>query len=252
MKKLLRRSQLFLNRNASTILTCIGGVGVAVTTVMAIQATPKALKLIEEAKEEKGENLTKLEIVKVAGPAYIPTALIGVSTIACIFGANALNKKQQAALMSAYALVDNSYKEYRGKVKELYGEEADDNVKAEIAKDKYDEEKLEFEGDEQLFYDNYSGRYFESTKLKVMQAEYSLNRDLAMQECVTLNMFYEYLGLEPIESGEALGWSTGMNMECYWQPWIDFNHKKVELDGGLNCIILDFFTEPDIGFDEYF
>lgn len=83
------------------------------TAVMAVKATPKALRLIEEAEKEKGKKLTKTETVKVAWTPYIPTVLVGASTIACIFGANVLNKRRQAALMSAYALLDSSYKEYK-------------------------------------------------------------------------------------------------------------------------------------------
>ena len=109
----------FLRRNSSTILTCVGAVGVVATSVMAVKATPKAMTLLENAKAEKGEDLTKLEKVKVAGPAYIPTVITGVGTLACIFGANIISKHQQATLMSAYALIDNSYREYREKVEFL-------------------------------------------------------------------------------------------------------------------------------------
>lgn len=252
MNKFIKRSQMFLNRNASTILTCVGGAGVVVTSVMAVKATPKALKLLENAKAEKGEELTKTEVIRVAGPAYIPSIVVGVSTIACIFGANILNKRQQAALMSAYALIDNSYKEYRNKVKELYGEEADDRVREEIAKDHYDEEEISNEDDgKQLFYDSFSGRYFESTIEAVQRAEYNLNRDLVMMDCASVNVFYDYLGLDPIESGDEIGWSTGMNFDYYWQIWIDFGHRKVELEDGLECTIITFFHEPAVGYDEY-
>ena len=91
----------FLRRNSSTILTCIGAVGVVATAVMAVKATPKALERIEHAKEEKGEDLTVLETINVAGPVYIPAAVTGVATIACIFASNTLNKHQQAMLTSA-------------------------------------------------------------------------------------------------------------------------------------------------------
>ena len=121
METLLRNTKVFWKRNGSTILTCAGAVGLVTTSVMAVKATPKALKKIEEAKEEKGEELTNLETIRVAGPTYIPTVLVGVSTIACIFGANVLNKRNQAALASAYALLDTSFKEYKGKLKEIYG-----------------------------------------------------------------------------------------------------------------------------------
>ena len=113
MDGLLAKSEIFFKKNSSTILTCIGAIGVAATAVMAVKATPKAIAMLDKAKEEKGEELTKLETFKVAAPAYIPATVVGVSTIACIFGANILNKKQQASLMSAYALVDNYYKEYK-------------------------------------------------------------------------------------------------------------------------------------------
>lgn len=73
----------FWHRNTSTVLTCLGGVGVVTTTVMAIKATPKALKKIETAEQEKGEELSKWETVKVAGTTYLPTILVGASTIAC-------------------------------------------------------------------------------------------------------------------------------------------------------------------------
>ena len=116
MNKLLFKSKVFLKSNSSTILTCIGGVGVVATVVTAVKATPKAMALIEEAKEEKGDDLTKVETVITAAPAYITTAVLGVSTLVCIFGANALNRRQQAALTSAYALLDNSYKEFKAKV----------------------------------------------------------------------------------------------------------------------------------------
>ena len=55
MNNLLRCSKLFVKRNASTILTSVGGVGVVATSVMAVKATPKAIALLEQAKEEKQE-----------------------------------------------------------------------------------------------------------------------------------------------------------------------------------------------------
>lgn len=79
--------------------------------------------------------MTKLETIKIAGPVYIPPILLGASTITCVLGANVLNKRTQAALVSAYGLLAESYKEYRNKVIDIYGEEADKKVKEEIAKD---------------------------------------------------------------------------------------------------------------------
>lgn len=156
----------------STILTCIGSVGVIATAVMAVKATPKAKLMLDKAEEENSyEPLTKLEKVKAAAPAYIPTIITGVSTIACIFGANIFNKRYQATLMSAYALLDNSYKQYQSKVKELYGEDADIQLKKEIADEKYNEDEIkleEVEG-EQLFFDLTSMRYFTAPMNEVIE-----------------------------------------------------------------------------------
>ena len=252
MNKLLAQSGRFLKRNASTILTFVGGAGVVATSVMAVKATPKVLRLLEEAREEKGEELTKLEVVKVAGPEYIPSIIIGMSTLTCIFGANYLNKRQQAALTSAYMLLSNSYKEYKQKVADIYGEEADIRVHEEIAKDNYEDEyeHIEVEDGKQLFYDYFSERYFESTIEDVQRAEYRINRDLVMRGYVYLNEFYEHLDLKPIESGYALGWSEGSQLAMNWQKWIDFTHEKVVMDDGLECHIIN-MDEPTPDFMEY-
>ena len=251
MNKLVHRASLYVRRNAPTILTCVGGIGVVATSVMAVKATPKALQLLEEAKAEKGDDLTKLEVVAVAGPAYIPAMVTGAATIACIFGANVLNQRQQASLVSAYALIDNSYKEYKKKVEELYGKEADAQIKQEIAKDKLKDADVQNEGDELLFYDEFSGRYFNATMERVLIAEYQVNRELHNGGCDTLNHFYELIGIDPIEGGDALGWSEGGNYERYWQSWLDFRHNKVVMDDGLECYILTMFEEPYVEFDDY-
>lgn len=88
--KISKRVGRQLYRSSPTILTVVASVGVVTTTIMAVRATPKAIKILKEAELEKGEDLSKLEIIRAAGPIYIPSVLLGVSTIACIFGAIAL------------------------------------------------------------------------------------------------------------------------------------------------------------------
>ena len=230
----------------------MGAAGVIATTVTAVKATPKALVLLEKAKEEKGEDLTKFETVKIAGPAYIPTVVLGATTLACIFGANILNQRGQASLMSAYALVDRSYKDYRKKVDELYGEEAGQQVRAGIAKDKYEENPVEVsDDDKRLYYDFYSGRYFEATPASVKTAEYEFNRKLMLDECVYLNEWYYLLDLEPLEHGLDFGWNTCSNYDMYWQTWVDFHHEKVEMEDGMECTIVSFNQEPYPDFEDY-
>ena len=243
--------QLFFKRNSATILTCAGGVGVVATAVLTAKATPKAMRLLEEAKEAKGEDLTNLEKIQAAGVAYIPPLLVGVSTIACIFGANALNKRQQASLTSAYALLDSSYKEYRKKVEDIYGEGADENVKNEIAKEKYKNEDVPADNGFELFYDEFSGRFFRSTLLKVQSAQYEINRDLTLREWATINDYYDYLDIPYVDGGDVIGWSAAQNEQSYWQTWVDFSNLKMVDDDGLEYYIVRMYQEPTLDFEDF-
>ena len=153
--------------------------------------------------------------------------------------------------MSAYALLDNSYKDYKKKVVELYGEEADREVKSSIAKDKYEETDVKVDDTKKLFFDFYSSRYFESTDEIVRKAEYDLNRELSIMRYASLNDFYDLLKIEKIDGGDDLGWSAAKNFEYYCQSWIDFAHEKVVMDDGLECCIIHIQIEPTFGYEEY-
>ena len=249
--------QRFVKRNASTILSVLGVAGVIATTVTAVKATPKAMEFVKKAEKEKGEKLSKWEKVNAAGVAYIPTALVGTATVACILGANLVSRRQQATLMSAYALLDRSYKDYKNKANELYGDGAGKQILEGIAKDKYTGYKSSGDDGKELFYDFYSGRYFESTKEHVMWAQYEVNRSLFVNYAVGLNEYYDLLGLEEKPEYEMLGWSCGQMEEMYGHPWIEFEHEEIILDGdseydeGLKCTIINMPLSPFVDYLEY-
>ncbi len=251
---MLHKTKMYFKRNGSTILSYIGVAGVIGTTILAVKATPKAVLLLEEAKEEKGEELTKTETMLVAAPAYIPTVVMGTSTIACVLGATILNKRQQAALTSAYALLHTSYKEYKDKVVDILGKEANEEIQTEIAKDKYKETEIAVTEGKELFYDSYSDRYFESTKYAVKEAQYQLNRDLIMRDYIYLNEWYDYLDLEHVDGGWDAGWCGAVCYEAYWQMWLDFSTYKTTLDDGRECTVIDFWQPPILveDFEDYF
>lgn len=249
MNNLLPKTKVFFKRNSATILTIVGAAGVVATSVMAVKATPKALRAIEEAKEEKGEELTRFETVVAATPAYIPAVVMGVTTIGCVVGANMLNKRQQASLVSAYALMDQSFKDYKKKAIELYGEDADTQIKGAIVKDKYGEREFDLEEGKKLYYDMYSEQYFEATPFMVQRAEYELNRMNITEGYAFLNEWYANLDLEPLEHGWEFGWTPELNRERYWEDWIEFKHTTVAMDDGLEVMIVEFITEPVFGFE---
>ena len=257
-----RKLKSGFRRASPTILTCIGAAGVIATAVISAKATPKALILLKQAEQDKEEKLTKLEQIKTAAPVYIPAAMIGLSTIICIFSANALNRKQQAAITSAYALASNTYKKYQGKVKELLGMESHQKVLDSIAAEKCTDTHitaetvmtnttLDFGITEEpeiirTFFDTFSNRYFESTISKVIEAEYHLNRNFMLAGVIALNDFYDFLGLEKTEYGDMLGWSQ-CSGDIYW---IDFNHHKVDIEDGIEVFVIDMPYEPTDDFLE--
>lgn len=251
----------FIKNYGSTILTCVSAAGTIVTAVIAVKETPKAIKLLEEAKAKKGEDLTAMEKIKIAGHAYIPSISIGISTIACMFGANILDKRQTASMAGAYALASSSFIEYKNKLKELYGEESDAKIREEILREKHvahpnpiyastlcmnvNDLASEFDKKETvLFWDDFSQRYFEASPLDVFAAEYHLNRNFSISGVATPNDFYEFLGIPKVKGGDAVGWSS-----AYGYTWVDFDHKKVTFDDGMECYIIYAIFPPE---DDYF
>ncbi len=237
-------NKLLLKQKLPTILSIAASIGVGITTVAGIRATPKAWALIAEAENKKGSELTKSETALAVSPAYITTMIIGMCTISCIFGANALNRRYQASLIGAYTLLDQTFKEYRNKTKELYSDEADTEIRASICRDKYRQLcDITPEGDRMLFYDGFSERYFDSTVEFVQGAEYHFNRNFQLRGYASVNEFYAFLGQEPIEGGDVLGWSYDAGID-YGYEWIDFDHIKVVMDDGLECYLILMPFEP--------
>lgn len=252
-----------LKRSSPLILTILGAAGVVGTAYLAVKGSKQAnsIKLVELHKrnDERMENaatgemveiklLTREEEFKLTWKCYIPAASVGLATILCIFGANGLNRRQQAAITSAYALLDQAYKEYRKKVIELYGPDTDERVRADIAEEKLKKVDLEEPSDgKRLFYDEFSGQYFERTMAEVMDAEYHLNREFILEGSVKLNDFYELLGLPKTKLGDVVGWDGESGIAFYGYQWIDISHELVTMDDGLECYILHMeFTPHEI------
>lgn len=254
--------KMTLKRNSPKILTILAAMGTVSTAFATARATPKALLLIREAESQKGEDLTALEKVKVAAVPYIPAVLLGSATVICIFGAQMLNRKTQSSMASAYALLDQSFKDYRRKLKELYGDEADKKVIEALAVEKsktvYIEASYlsgpcdisldENSSDPVLWYDEYSKRFFTASLEQVLMAEYHLNRNYILRGEAVINELYEFLGLEPTDWGAESGWAP-MDEGMFW---IEFNHIPAKLDDGSVFYIIEMPFEPVLNYDEYY
>jgi hypothetical protein len=251
LEKMTYKAARYLSRNSSTILTTLGAVGVVATTIVAVNATPKVHTLIKQTEYENKEPLTTFEKIRIAAPHYIPSALVGLGTISCIIGSNLVNQKYQQSLLGAYALLDSSYKSYRKSARNIFGPDADNQImmdvahKAYIASDGYAVYNPDNdESDVVLFFDYYSNRYFKATLAAVINAQYHINRNLLLKGEVSVNEFYEFLGLEKLQFGDHLGWG-----DDFWEggmSWLDFENKLTTLEDGIECYIISALYEPEI------
>jgi len=184
-------------KSSPTIASILAAVGVGMTVYTTVKATKKAVRLIDKAEEEKGEELTPKEKVKVTYKQVIPVVISGGSTIFCIFASNYLNKKQQLALIGSYEVLRNYYKSYREKVIELYGEEADIEVKKEIAKQYYDNNPDVFnESKRFIFFDDYTGRSIVLSKHEIYQIEDRINNLLWERNYISYADALKIMGMQ--------------------------------------------------------
>lgn len=253
----------WLKKNASTILTCLGAGGVVATVALAIKATPKALDKIQCAQGDKGEEilhklregaleksdtgyilpkLTAIETLQACWKEYLPTIAVGTGSLICIFGANVLNRRQQASLASAYAALESAYQGYRRKVCSILGPDTDAMIEKAVEQEKQDiKDDLPPWDEVQTFYLPCCGKaaFFERTMEEVVQAEYHINRNLILRGEVTLNEFLSFLGLDAVEEGDVIGWDCYIGETQYGYRWIDFNHRHYVTDDGLTVCSID-------------
>ena len=246
----------FLKKHSPTILSFLAAGGVAGTAYLAVTGANKSAAKQVEAAVKKGGPLTKKERLIVGAPAYIPAFAVGSATVACIFGANVLNHRQQAAILGAYALAERSYNEYKKKVTEMIGEEGEAAVRYEVAKDAVvrskDKANAIHTGEKLLFFEELSGEYFEATMAEVIYAEYHFNRNFVLAGHALLNQLYDWYGLPHTKAGEVLGWNLYDGEAFYGYSWVDFEHEKITLDDGLEVwvISMPFAPHADYEYDD--
>ena len=233
-----------LKRRAPEILSGVAVLGVIATTVSAISATPKAVRILEHEAVIKNRKLTPMEIVHYAGPLYFKTILFGSLTIASILGSTALSNKRYAnmkdMLTASYVLLDKKFQDYRMQVIEEFGENADQKIAGGLFSKKHPKisEKV-------LYYEPISKQYAELEPYEIENALYEANRKFAIDGELPLNYWLRLLGLEEVAYGNIKGWNAYHLWECYEYAWIDVDYDLVVLDDGLECYRIIYPIEPD-------
>lgn len=248
-----RNMRTTLSKHSPEILIGIGITGMITTTVLAVKATPKALKLIEAKKQElEVEKLTPVDTVKTTWKCYVPAAISGAVSIACLIGSHSVNARRNAALATAYKLSETAFTEYRDKVVETIGEKKERTVRDKIAEQHVQEipvnttEIIVTGKGQTLCLDPLSHRYFYSSKDKIDRAINKLNYEITTSpfdtDGVTLNDFYDELGLPGTMTGDSLGWNLRTGLIEY-HPGSQIVSEGEEHEGEP-CLVIEFINPP--------
>ena len=235
-------------KHSPEILTGVGIAGMISTTVMAVQATPKAIRLLDE--EKRRQHTDKLEpsgIVKTAWKCYIPAVVTGTVSVACLIGASSVNTRRNAALTAAYTISESTLRDYQKKVVETIGEKKEQTVRDAVAKERLErnpvdnKEVIVTTKGNTLCFDAVSGRYFKSDIDKLKKAENDLNRRMRDEMYISLNEFYYEIGLEAIKIGEDIGWNID-------NGYIELRFSSQLATDGTPCLVIDYGYGPRYDF----
>ena len=247
---LFKSTRNFIGKHSPEILTGIGITGLLTTTVLAVKATPKALYLIENAKEDQNKDKLKpVEVIKIAWKPYIPAGLLAIASTSCIIGASSINYKRNTALATAYAISERTLVRYRDKVIDTLGERKEKEIKEKVAQEEVNQNKkqdntviITSKGNT-LCMDSFSGRYFRSDIDSIKKAINKLNRELTYNQYVSLNELYGEIGLNDIKNGSILGWNLDSGL-------IEPEFSTCLADNDEPCVVIDYTVGPRYDFDK--
>lgn len=248
ISKIINEIQKAVIKHSPEILTGLGIAGMITTTVLAVKATPKALDLINDRKDElETEKLPPIEAVKTAWKCYIPAAVTCATSTACLIGASSVHLKRNAALATAYKLSESAISEYKDAVIDKLGEKKEQTIRDKVAEEKMKKNPVSSsevfitEKGNTLCYDTISGRYFKSDIDRIKRAENAINKQLLDEMYVSLNDLYDELDLDHTKLGDELGWKIDDGLvELYFSSQL--------ADDGTPCVVMDFTRAPKYNF----
>lgn len=242
-----------LKKHSPEILVVAGIAGTVVSAVLACKATTKVAEILDETKgtldtihegmktgaingqeytTEDGKKdtvvvyaQTGMKLAKLYGPAII----LGTLSITSILASNNILRKRNVALGAAYAAIDKSFKEYRGRVIERFGEQVDTELKYGIKAKKFEEIEVDpetgkekkvkktvmvadpnLQSDYAVYFDSKSRNYetnpdYNRMFLKAQQA--FANDKLQTRGHLFLNEVLDDLDLPRTPAGQIVGWT---------------------------------------------
>lgn len=300
VSKTLHKTGFKLKKYSPEILAVSGVIGIVTSAVMACKATTKVSAILEESKAtidaihdcqenpelvEEGKYTdddakkdlaityvqTGVKLVKL----YAPSVILGTLSITAMLASNDILRKRNAALAAAYATIDGSFKKYRERVIERFGETVDKELKYGVKKQKIEEIVKDPEtGKEKKAkktvevvegIDGYSeyARFFDDgckgwekdaeSNLLFLRAQQQYANDLLVSRgYLFLNEVYNMLGIQITKAGQVVGWVYDPENKNL-NNWVDFgiydvNKPKARdfVNGLERTILLDFNVDGDI------
>ena len=239
-----------VQKHSPEILAGVGVVGVVASTVMACKATMKLNDILEESKETRDKirevesnpryeeqyshedakkdltinyTQTGLKIAKL----YAPAVILGSASLGCLLASNDILRKRNAALSAAYMTVDKSFKEYRQRVVDRFGEEVEKEIRYNIKAEEITSTVVAEDGSETTItetvktmdpnlYSDYAKFFDEASPYWQKDPEYNFmflksqqqyaNDLLKARGRLFLNEVYEMLGIDKTKAGQIVGW----------------------------------------------
>ena len=296
MMRLYNNTKNGVQKHSPEILAGVGVVGTVASAVIACKATLKLDDILAESKEtrdkikEVAENpryekeyspedakkdltvnyaQTAMKIAKL----YAPAVILGSASLGCLLASNDILRKRNAALSAAYMTVDKSFKEYRSRVAERFGEEVEKeiryNIKAmEVETTVANEDGSEMTITEQVktmdpnLYSDYARFFDEASPNWQRDPEYNLMFLKAQQQYANdllkakgrlfLNEVYDMLGIDRSKAGQVVGWvynpdsPTGDNFVDFGIYDMSKERVRAFVNGYEPNILLDFNVDGNI------
>lgn len=290
LMKTYKKVELKAIKHSPEILAGVGVVGVVGSLVMACKATTKLSDILDESKEQldkikevavdpayeekysqddakKDTTITYVQTAMKVTKLYAPSVILCASSLGCLLASNNILKKRNAALSAAYMTVDKSFKEYRKRVADRFGEEVEKEIRYNIKAEeitKVDENGNEvtetvkvMDGtDDPNSYSDYARFFDESCAAWQNDAEYNLTFLKAQQQYANdllkargrlfLNEVYRMLGIDETKAGQVVGWvynpdnPTGDNFVDFGIYNMQRERVRAFVNGYEPNILLDF------------
>lgn len=216
--------------NRSTISTGAGLVAFGITTVSAVKATPKALKLKKAAEDAKGGALTPFETVKACYRPYVLPAIEGAAAVGLILYGKKVDSAAIKDMGAAYAISSSTCKALEKKIEEYAGKEKADEIVDEVTKDvtaqSYIYPPMYANPGEVLCMEPIFGEVFSSTRDRIEAAVDRCNLIMDREQYITYAEFFDALNVNNKGSAKyhlgfndytgpmrIVKWTSGLNAQ---------------------------------------